>query len=56
MCDETAVVRNDLIDVTGLSLGDLDSADQSRLTDAVRRILRSDEPGREAISGFSNTI
>ena len=38
MRDETAVVRNDVIDVTGLSLGDLDSSDESRLADAVRRI------------------
>jgi FXSXX-COOH protein len=56
MCEETAVVRSDVIDVTDLSLGDLDSSGSSRLADAVRKILRSGEDGREAISGFTNTI
>lgn len=59
MRDETAVARNDVIDVidvTGLSLSDLDSSDQPRLTEAVRRILSCDGGGRETISGFTNTI
>lgn len=56
MCDETALVRNDVIDVTDVSLADLAGLDQSRLADAVRRILISGGEAREATSGFTNTI
>lgn len=56
MCEETAVVLSDVIDVTGLSLGDLDRSGSSRLADAVRRILISGGEAREATSGFTNTI
>ncbi|MFC4590101.1 FxSxx-COOH cyclophane-containing RiPP peptide [Sphaerisporangium corydalis] len=45
-----------LLDVSGLSLADLDDADQSALARALRRLVEVGEGDLEPFAGFSQSI
>lgn len=45
---------NGLIDVTSLNLADLDRVDDSRLSQALRRLLDTEETG--PVAGFQSAI
>lgn len=55
MRDDISAAVNGLIDLTGLSLRDLDESGQSCLGDALRRVLRSREDDAEPVAGFSSS-
>lgn len=54
MSDELA--ENGLIDVTGLSLTDLDGLTDSALHHALRSLLQAGEDAMGPIAGFSQSI
>ncbi|MBT2227904.1 FxSxx-COOH cyclophane-containing RiPP peptide [Nonomuraea sp. NEAU-A123] len=45
-----------LVDVSGLSLADLDKVDESALAHALRMLLRAGEDAMGPIAGFSQSI
>ncbi|MFI9561552.1 FxSxx-COOH cyclophane-containing RiPP peptide [Nonomuraea endophytica] len=45
-----------LVDVSGLSLVELDKMDKSALSHALRTLMRVDEDAMGPISGFSQSI
>lgn len=53
MRDDISAAANGLIDLTGVSLRDLDESDESCLGDALRRALHSREDDAEPIASFS---
>jgi FXSXX-COOH protein len=55
MRDDISAEAGGLIDLTELSLHDLDESDESCLGDALRRVLRSREDDAEPIAGFSSS-
>jgi len=56
MCGEPGGAEDGLIDLSGLSLRDLDECDESSLKAELRRILGSDPDGTGAIAGFNNSV
>ncbi|MFF3442502.1 FxSxx-COOH cyclophane-containing RiPP peptide [Streptosporangium sp. NPDC002721] len=54
VADEIDSIGSNLIDVTGLSLSDLDQIDNPHLKRALRRILEDDSAGTAA--GFTSSI
>ncbi|GAA3407974.1 FxSxx-COOH cyclophane-containing RiPP peptide [Streptosporangium vulgare] len=54
VADEVDSIGSNLIDVTGLSLSDLDHIDSPHLKRALRRILEDDSAGPAA--GFTSSI
>jgi FXSXX-COOH protein len=50
MCEDVTDLGGDLIDVSGLSLRDLDKLGETGLSTALRRLL--DDP-KEPLAGFS---
>jgi FXSXX-COOH protein len=45
-----------LIDVSGLRLSDLDEADETQLSQALRQVMGSEESDDEVIAGFQSRI
>jgi FXSXX-COOH protein len=56
MCGEPGGAEDGLIDLSGLSLRDLDECDESSLKAELRRILGSDPDGSGAIADFNNSV
>lgn len=54
MHDEAADFGQVLIDVTDMSLRDLDEISESRLAEALRRVLADDETG--PVAGFTSRV
>lgn len=54
MHDESSTESDCLIDVTGLSLGDLEAIDESTIAQALRRML--DDVQAEPVAGFQSKI
>ena len=54
MHDETVDFSQVLIDVTGMSLRDLDAISESRLAETLRRVLADDETG--PVAGFTSRV
>ncbi|WP_344970414.1 FxSxx-COOH cyclophane-containing RiPP peptide [Streptosporangium fragile] len=52
--EDAAFVGGGLVDVTGLSLADLDRVDNFHLKHALRRILDDDNTG--PVAGFTSSI
>jgi FXSXX-COOH protein len=53
MRDDISAAASGLLDLTEVSLHDLDESDESCLGDALRRVLRTREDDAEPIAGFS---
>ncbi|MER7208629.1 FxSxx-COOH cyclophane-containing RiPP peptide [Streptosporangium sp. NPDC000239] len=54
MSEKATDFSNGLIDVTSLNLADLDRVDDSRLSQALRRLLDTEETG--PVAGFQSAI
>jgi len=54
MHDETVDFGQVLIDVTGMSLRDLDAISESRLAETLQRVLADDETG--PVAGFTSRV